>query len=494
MRQQPAPQSSEPVSARGQLVSLRSLSRRLAFGDLLLDSGGELTLVFKDAGRGLADALRVGDVVAVSGAAQAPQCGAPRPSLLVAAASVALAWRDARPGAVFDKRPFPANACGAPTAAAGPGDAPAASRPANAGAAPSAGRCRPQQLSSSSSEPAEGAEPCKFFVNTGRCALGALCPRAHPAGTCARAAWVAARRADRRALAAASGDPYAAAPPPGAGHGPPLPPPCRPLSAGARPGGAAPTTAATKAARSRVLAAWLARTFGAAALRCGDGVVDVAGGGGALSAELCVVHRVPTTTVDARPPPPPPCAAAARRLRQRAAADASPHGSAPPPPEVATCVPAYVRAWFGPDTWRPLCRGASLLVGLHADGATEWVVDAAARRGLPFAVVPCCVFPPLALPFALGSGRPQRRARTRDELIADLVERGGPGTRVDWLPFEGANRVVHRGARPPVAPEGGARGWDHRGGEGARWRRLAAAEGAAGAARPAARGGAAGAG
>ena len=35
---------------------------------------------------------------------------------------------------------------------------------------------------------------------------------------------------------------------------------------------------------------------------------------------------------------------------------------------------------------------ASLLIGLHADNATEAIIDAALQYKLPFCVVPCCVF------------------------------------------------------------------------------------------------------
>jgi len=40
-------------------------------------------------------------------------------------------------------------------------------------------------------------------------------------------------------------------------------------------------------------------------------------------------------------------------------------------------------------------KNASLLLGLHADGATEAIVDAALLYRKPFVVVPCCVFPNL---------------------------------------------------------------------------------------------------
>ena len=38
-------------------------------------------------------------------------------------------------------------------------------------------------------------------------------------------------------------------------------------------------------------------------------------------------------------------------------------------------------------------RDAALIIGLHADGATEAIVDAALRYDKPFVIVPCCVFP-----------------------------------------------------------------------------------------------------
>merc|ERR1712127_47815 len=40
-----------------------------------------------------------------------------------------------------------------------------------------------------------------------------------------------------------------------------------------------------------------------------------------------------------------------------------------------------------------LLAEASLLIGMHSDEATEAIVDAALRRGIHFAVVPCCAFP-----------------------------------------------------------------------------------------------------
>ena len=41
------------------------------------------------------------------------------------------------------------------------------------------------------------------------------------------------------------------------------------------------------------------------------------------------------------------------------------------------------------------CTDFSILVGMHSDQATEEIVDLAIMHDMPFAVVPCCVFPKL---------------------------------------------------------------------------------------------------
>jgi hypothetical protein len=51
------------------------------------------------------------------------------------------------------------------------------------------------------------------------------------------------------------------------------------------------------------------------------------------------------------------------------------------------------RRLFQDESVEDAVRSASLIIGLHADGATEAIVDAALRYNKPFVVVPCCVFP-----------------------------------------------------------------------------------------------------
>jgi hypothetical protein len=51
------------------------------------------------------------------------------------------------------------------------------------------------------------------------------------------------------------------------------------------------------------------------------------------------------------------------------------------------------RRLFQDESVEDAVRNASLIIGLHADGATEAIVDAALQYNKPFVVVPCCVFP-----------------------------------------------------------------------------------------------------
>lgn len=51
--------------------------------------------------------------------------------------------------------------------------------------------------------------------------------------------------------------------------------------------------------------------------------------------------------------------------------------------------------YFADKVMHAAVRDASMVVGLHADGATEAIVDAALLYRKPFVVVPCCVFPNL---------------------------------------------------------------------------------------------------
>ena len=91
------------------------------------------------------------------------------------------------------------------------------------------------------------------------------------------------------------------------------------------------------------------------------------------------------------------------------------------------------------DAIRAALRDCSAVVGLHSDHATEWIVDFALERGIPFAVVPCCVCP---------GSFPHRRLRgapvsTHDDFVEYLVSKAPEEIGVARLGFEGKDHVVY---------------------------------------------------
>ena len=95
-------------------------------------------------------------------------------------------------------------------------------------------------------------------------------------------------------------------------------------------------------------------------------------------------------------------------------------------------------------------QNASLIIGLHSDGATEAIVDAALSYNKPFVVVPCCVFPNLfnnrfiTVQEHDKSGdlkEKQIPVRTHEQFCAYLLNKN-PRFRKDVLPFEGRNIAI----------------------------------------------------
>jgi len=87
-----------------------------------------------------------------------------------------------------------------------------------------------------------------------------------------------------------------------------------------------------------------------------------------------------------------------------------------------------IRSLFTPSIADPF----DLLVGMHPDDATDMIIVEAARRRVPFIVVPCCVRPN-AIPYH-GGGWQEHLMRVAK----------GFGFRVERvaLPMTGANKVI----------------------------------------------------
>jgi hypothetical protein len=90
-------------------------------------------------------------------------------------------------------------------------------------------------------------------------------------------------------------------------------------------------------------------------------------------------------------------------------------------------------------------QNAAVIIGMHADGATEPLIDFALRFGVPFAVVPCCVFP---------KDNPHRTLQDGtfvaqyDHFITYLLEKS-PIVQKAELPFEGRNIVLYGNVPDP---------------------------------------------
>ena len=87
-------------------------------------------------------------------------------------------------------------------------------------------------------------------------------------------------------------------------------------------------------------------------------------------------------------------------------------------------------------------EGSCLMVGFHADGATEAVVDIALRHGKPFVVVPCCVFPRLfSHRYVMDESGRRVQVRTHDQFCRYLLQKD-PRIAMEILPFEGRNVAI----------------------------------------------------
>ena len=185
---------------------------------------------------------------------------------------------------------------------------------------------------------------------------------------------------------------------------------------------------ATHGRRFLEFADWLVNTFGGAeALNLGAGVLDVAGGRGSLSFELCCKRGISCTLLEPREV----------WLKSHQRRHLRKHPSIPCYRHVRARLDAeFERSDIGAE----LLRHCSLAVGLHSDEATEPLVEMALRRDLPFAVVPCCVFPAAFPMRRLQSGG---TVRTYEAFCLWLLERA-PGIESAFLPFAGRNRVIYR--------------------------------------------------
>jgi hypothetical protein len=208
--------------------------------------------------------------------------------------------------------------------------------------------------------------------------------------------------------------------------------------------------------RHRVFAEFLVNTYGADFLSTGSGVLDVAGGGGALSHALfnlgikscvldpdprCDVETVPFQVIDE------PLSGDGLQLTG-VVADNDKNGD----DDVNNYLSDDHTTAKRRSRIRKLVRSCSVIVGMHPDEATEAVIDTSLRLGKPFAILPCCVFRNLNAERLeirkqkLGGGSggdPFRSYNTFCQYLLDNKAPAGIRFETENLPFEGRNKVIY---------------------------------------------------
>lgn len=179
--------------------------------------------------------------------------------------------------------------------------------------------------------------------------------------------------------------------------------------------------------RHHHFAKWLIDTFGMDRLNQGTGVLDIAGGNGKLSTALTKLGVQSCTIID--PQPMIKSQGQINVIAKPLVGDGSdliaPVSSDDEAAKIATIV-----------------KGASLVVGLHPDQATEAAMDLALQLQIPFAILPCCVMSRL---FPDRKGRNGEPVRTVYQLCRYLMakEQISNSIQVDYLPFMGRNKVLY---------------------------------------------------
>jgi hypothetical protein len=182
-------------------------------------------------------------------------------------------------------------------------------------------------------------------------------------------------------------------------------------------------------------------------------ILDVAGGKGEVAARLTMCHRQKVVMVDPRPADIASCFENfvlpkipnkwQARLESRKADN---------PNFVKDTVNERFRqivSLFDDHTLetseelQQAVQNASVLLGVHADGATEAIVTAALRFNKPFVVVPCCVFPNLFTERRVeeDDGRVVP-VRSHDQFCKFLKAKDPTRFVMETLPFEGRNVAI----------------------------------------------------
>ncbi|KAJ3040131.1 hypothetical protein HDV00_011455 [Rhizophlyctis rosea] len=252
---------------------------------------------------------------------------------------------------------------------------------------------------------------CKFWTNTGNCSAGSTCRHKHYTGDDlkeVRAYWIEQRQTNRRLQHINPTDP------------------------------AHPHDKASAGLRASIFIQWLLQNYGSTYLSSGTGVLDIGGGRGIISFELTSKLHVPCTLIDPRHDTDREDGIRPNKLQRQWMRQQKKNAVNP------STIPqaSHIRSLFNTSfvtNHETLVSNSSIFIGMHADQATEPIIDQALACSKPFAVLPCCVFP---------RENPHRRLKgggdvvLYEEFVQYLVEKDGR-IRRGYLPFEGRNLVLY---------------------------------------------------
>ncbi|KAI8096657.1 uncharacterized protein BX664DRAFT_324552 [Halteromyces radiatus] len=261
--------------------------------------------------------------------------------------------------------------------------------------------------------------PCKYWLNQRKCYRIDTCPFQHPTGPDfekARETWVQERIEIRKIITCDPNDPHQDKKP--------------------------------HALRALIFAQWIYEQLLSKLKPNMDDmtVLDIAGGKGEVSMFLCHAFGIPSTVVEpqARPQPKYWFTRLRRLMEKHIMKEETSYAQSWPYPNLK---PTFLTTLLDDrflQQYHDLMLQVTLLIGLHADQATEPIVDTAIQLGKPFAVVPCCVFGRENLHRRLISGAP---VATTKDLIQYLCEKDtgvyGGKIQTAYLDFEGKNQVVY---------------------------------------------------
>ncbi|KAF9360172.1 hypothetical protein BGX26_010311 [Mortierella sp. AD094] len=302
---------------------------------------------------------------------------------------------------------------------------------------------------------------CKFWINSQKC-LKKDCRKRHPTGTefdNAQEMWVRERTQARKERSTLQDDPHSI------------------------------SSKLPHSQRAFIFCRWLVNKFGKEYLNSGSGILDVAGGKGEISLFLTHMFGIRSTVVEPNMRRDKPYRrrnlmdVIKRQLDIEAGGDGQFFRVSRPSYAASSCLNIEDGAKSGADAEEiesrdsetikehrrlkklrqsqfdvprlstllgdrfaeehsGILEGASILIGMHPDQATEPIVAMALKHGKPFAVVPCCVF---------AHENPQRRllsggeVNTTVEFVQYLMEKAssyGANVKKEFLPFDGMNIVV----------------------------------------------------